>query len=91
VICNDVPLFSGEALAGIGNTIQQQEQVHNDSEQHDEDCGFASLDDPLPSSNNDADTSFVKEGLPNKLPASARKSNLVVCANVPPSNLGGQR
>ena len=66
VICNDVPLFSGKKLAGIGSTMQQQEQVHNDSEQHDEDCGFASLDDPLPSIDEDADTSFVKEGEPNK-------------------------
>ena len=33
VICNDVPLFSGEASAGICSTIKQQEQVHNDSEQ----------------------------------------------------------
>jgi hypothetical protein len=32
VICNDVPLFSGKASAGRGITIQQQEQVHNNSE-----------------------------------------------------------
>jgi hypothetical protein len=66
VICYDVPLFLGEASACIGSTIQQQEQVHNDSQQHDEDCGFASLGDPLPSNNKDADTSFVKEWEPNK-------------------------
>ena len=66
VICNDVPLFSGKASAGIGSTIQQQEQVHNDSDQHDEDCGFASLDDGHPLSKKDADTSFVKEGEPSK-------------------------
>ena len=61
-----MPLFSGNASAGIGSTIQQQEQVHNDSKQHDKDCGFVSLDDPLPLSNKDADTSFFKEGEPNK-------------------------
>jgi hypothetical protein len=40
VICNNVPLFSGDVSAGIDSTIQQQVQVHNNSEQHDEDCGL---------------------------------------------------
>ena len=66
VTCNDVPLPSGDASAGMGSTIQQQEHIHDNIEEDHEDGGFASLDDPLPWSDEDADTSFDKEGEPNK-------------------------
>ena len=68
VTCNDVPLPSGNASAGMGSTFQQQEHIHDDIEedQHKYGAGFASFDDPLPWSNKDADTSFDKEGEPNK-------------------------
>ena len=67
VTCNDVSLPSGDASAGMGSTIQQQEHIHDDIEEDHEDGGFASLDDPLSWSDEDADTTtFDKEGEPNK-------------------------
>ena len=54
----DVQLPSGDASVGIGITIQQQEDVHNHIEDHYEDGGFASLDEHLPWSDDDADTSL---------------------------------
>jgi Plavaka transposase len=66
VMCNDVQLPSGDASVGIGITIQQQEDVHNHIEDHYENGGFASLDEHLPWSDDDADTSLDKEGDPNK-------------------------